>query len=128
MNQQEALQELYSEDIYSIPGKTLVILSCPWSELNDASVQLLGKILNSVKLSLSSVQIISSLKIEDIPLDVYNPSGILFFGIPAGLVGATPYQLGRFKGIPTIAADTLDSFDDAKKKSLWLALKAMFPF
>ncbi len=125
MNEKEALQELYSEDVYNIPGKTLVILPCPWSELNDASVQLLTKILASVKLSLSSVQIISALKIEDIALGVYNPSGILFFGIPSGL-DTTPYQLAQFNGIPAIAADALDSFDDAKKKNLWLALKAMF--
>lgn len=125
MSQTEALQELYQEEIYKLPGKTLVILPDSWDTLDDANVQLLSKILASVKLSLSHVQIIVTLKIEDVPFHTYKPSRILLFGVSSDS-SIAKYQLTRFNEIPVISADALDTLDDAKKKNLWLALKTMF--
>ena len=59
MTQTHPLENLYSEELYSLPPKVLIVISKPWSEIQEDEKTLLGKILGAVKLSLSSVQIIN---------------------------------------------------------------------
>ena len=48
---------------------------------------------------------------------------VLLFGTQAQV---NPYEHVQAQGFSIIRADELGALDDAKKKSLWLALKTMF--
>ncbi|HEX5169322.1 MAG TPA: hypothetical protein VFW11_09110 [Cyclobacteriaceae bacterium] len=122
---QEAILDLFQEEIYSLPQKPLVVIPVHWNDLNEESVRLLGKILAAVKLSASAVRVETLEKLEPISVEIDSPSHILLFGVPS-IPEIDLYQPTSFQGIPVVAADALDALDDAKKKNLWAALKTMF--
>lgn len=125
MNQLIPLEDLYHEDIYMLRPKVLVILSRNWNEISTEDQSLLEKILGSVKLSLAAVQIIT-LQVFDLPdLVAYKPKQIITFGTVLKRI-PTQYELLVLDGISIIQADPLDQLNEAKKKSLWSALKQMF--
>lgn len=118
-------QHLYQEDLYKIPSRVIVVLSKSWEEISENDRSVLSKMLVAVRLNLSVVQVIhcTDLSIHDLaPLSPYK---ILAFGIN---LKESPkrYEFMTLEGIPVIAADSLDQLDDAKKKTLWGALKQMF--
>lgn len=121
----EVISELYMDEIYKLPRRTMVIIPVPWRQLSEDSIELLTKILAAVKLSLSSVRIITLDKLEDPSKLPEAPSNIILFGVPVN-PRINLYQSDNFKGIPTIAADALDLLDDGRKKNLWVALKSAF--
>jgi hypothetical protein len=125
MTQTNALENLYSEELYNIPPKVLVVISKPWSEIQEDEKTLLGKILGSVKLSLSSVQIINR---EEFGLDdfnIYRPAYIIAFG--ATLKNSTKmYEKIISERAAIVVADELRQLDDARKRTLWLTLKEVF--
>ncbi|MBA4057287.1 MAG: hypothetical protein C0490_21415 [Marivirga sp.] len=116
---------LYQEELYALRSKVLVVLSSDWASVQESDQLLLGKILGSVKLNLASVQIISQKEFELGNLVTYNPSHIIAFGSSLKGISNT-YELLSIQEIPIILADELQKLDDAKKKSLWGALRQMF--
>lgn len=119
------LESLYQEELYRIPSRVLVILSGSWEELREEDRTVLTKMLAAVKLSLGSVQIISKKEFTIDELASFAPSKILAFG--ARLQPASSfYENLVVDGVPVILAEDLRTLDDAKKKSLWGALKVMF--
>lgn len=121
----EVVTDLYQEEIYHLRQKTIVVISVPWNQLNDGSIQLLAKILASVKLDLSSVRIISLPRLDDVSGLPEYPSHIISFGVPTS-PPIELYQPSKLMGVPIITADELDLLDDSRKKNLWAGLKAMF--
>jgi hypothetical protein len=120
-----ALTYLYPEDLYQIPATKLVVtVSRPWEKYTSEERALLAKILGSVKLDLASVKIIESRSLSMSDLTAHKAARFLVFG--ADLSEAKPYENLVAQGFSVIKADDLSALDDAKKKSLWLALKAMF--
>lgn len=116
-------QSLYSEELYRIPGKVVIVLSKPWNEILPDEKTQLSKILAALKLRLESVQIVQCKSLEALlPL---SPSKVISFG-PLLKSDATYYEATAHEGISLIHADALNQLDDAKKKTLWIALKAMF--
>lgn len=118
-------QFIYTEELYKLPGRVIVLLPVPWETLSDDQVTLLGKILNSVRLSLAGVQILCREKADVHELNVFNPSVIISFGTAVNLK-IEPYTPGEVDGIRIILSDALNKLDDTKKKSLWNALKQAF--
>jgi hypothetical protein len=112
---------LFQEEIYNIPANTLVVLAKPWDSYSSDEKGLLLKILGSVKLSLASVQVIvqPELRLWDLP----HPHKVLVFGSKSD---GKSYTCEQAQGFTVLKADDLPQLDDAKKKSLWLALKEMF--
>ena len=80
MTQTYPLENLYSEELYNIPPKVLIVISKPWSEIQEDEKTLLGKILSAVKLSLSSVQIINRAEFGVADFNAYRPACIIAFG------------------------------------------------
>ena len=80
MTETNPLESLYSEELYNIPPKVLIVISKPWSEIQEDEKTLLGKILGSVKLSLSSVQIINRVEFGFDDFNSYRPVCIIAFG------------------------------------------------
>jgi hypothetical protein len=119
------LETIFQEDIYSIPSPLLIILAKPWAELSETEIETLSKMLKAIKLSLASVQIIVRKEFNVNDLSVIAPTRVLAFGSSL----ATPfshYENINSGGISIIISESLDQLDDQKKKSLWIALRAMF--
>lgn len=118
-------QFIYSEELYNLPAKVIVLLPVPWETLSDDQVTLLRKILGSVKLSLEGVQLICRKQAELADLDIFNPAAIISFGVPLNPKSEL-YQATLVGQLQVIQSDDLSTLDDAKKKSLWNALKQAF--
>ncbi len=71
------------------------------------------------------VQIITVQEYDLPDLVAYAPTQIITFGPVLRRLPAQ-YELLSVDGISIIQADTLDKLNEAKKKSLWGALKQMF--
>jgi hypothetical protein len=117
------VSHLFTEEVYTIPPVILVITSRPWENLSEDERSLLAKIIGSVKVSMSSVRVIYRQATTLQELETFNSQRILIFGVS---VPIAPYQLVQAQSFTVINADDLAKLDDAKKKSLWLALKSMF--
>jgi hypothetical protein len=118
-------ENLYQEELYVLPPRTLVLLDRPWADLTDEQKTLLTRILGSVKLTQASVQFFTAGNVAIGDLAAFNPARIISFGPAiAGVIGL--YQFTELEGIPVICADALDKLDDPRKKSLWGALRQMF--
>lgn len=118
-------QFIYTEELYKIPSRTIVLLPIPWETLTEEQVTLLGKILGSVRLSIAGVQIVCREKADVHEFDILNPSVIISFGTLLN-PKIDSYTLGEVDGIRIIQSDILSALDDIKKKNLWGALKQAF--
>ena len=81
--------------------------------------------LNAVKLNLASVQVIVRADFSVEELTAYAPTRILAFGSTLRS-SSTLYESLSVGDTSVIISEPLDKLDDAKKKSLWGALKKMF--
>ena len=125
MSDSEYLPFLYPEELYVIPGKTLVALNQPWESMTTADVTLLDKILQSVKLTRAAVQIIAQPLLRWADIEQYHPRQVIAFG--AQLEGVDEsYEVVQRHGLQLIRADALSELDDQKKKALWRALQQLF--
>jgi hypothetical protein len=122
---QAHLESLYQEELYKIKPKVLVVIPRPWASLSQDEITLLGKILNAVKLSLSSVQIITRPEFAVTDVEIFQPSHIIAFG---SLLkdSAKMYEGHTVSGIPVVVAHELSALDDTRKKNLWTSLKQLF--
>lgn len=117
-------QTAYSEEIYTIREKTTVILSKPWSELEEVERQLLQKILQSVKLNLAGVRIIHQPRLDLTKLTP-QPSRMIFFGDP--VAGLNQFECIQTQGTIVLSPPlSLLQNDTAGKQKLWVALKQLF--
>jgi hypothetical protein len=117
------LSHLFNEELYSVPPVVTVLVNKPWEEISEEHRVLLSKILGSVKINLSSIRIIKrdAVTLED--LRMLGNAKFLLFGTQAPV---NNYENVQAQGFSVIRADELHTLDDAKKKSLWSALKTMF--
>lgn len=125
MSTSSVFEYLYQEELYLVPSRTIILLNKEWNETSDEERMLLNKILASVKLSTSTVQILKKddLTVNDLlPL---NPLRVISFGVNISPIQKT-FEFVPLDGIPIIVSEPLSQLDDAKKKSLWLALRQMF--
>jgi hypothetical protein len=119
------LETIFQEDIYSIPAPLLIVIAKPWDELSETEIDTLSKMLKAVKLSLASVQVIVMNQFDMNDLSVFSPNRILAFGSSLSKP-FNHYENINSNGISIIISESLDQLDDQKKKSLWIALRAMF--
>jgi hypothetical protein len=119
------LENLYQEELYVIPARTLVIIDQPWVDLMEDEKTLLIKILGSVRLSTASVQILERQDLPASDLLPLNPKRVISFGVKIAPVQKS-YEYVPVDGMHILIADKLAALDDGRKKSLWLALKQMF--
>lgn len=116
---------IFTENLYQIKGKVLVLIPNSWSLQSNQDISLLSRILGSIKLSIDTVQIVSATEISLNELNNYNPSAILAFGVTFTPT-IKPYSAEVINGITLIWAEKLADLDEAKKKNLWNALKEGF--
>lgn len=121
----ELLQQTFSEEIYRIPGKVLIVIPQEWAELNPTEIELLSKILAAVNLTIDTVQIITTKQVDLNDLITISPSVLLSFGSEIKQADA-PYKVKIWNGIPVLKTDTLSLLDEGKKKNLWVGLRQIF--
>lgn len=120
-NTYNPIEELYREEIYSIPPGVQFILNKPFENLNPEEETLLSKLADAIKLGLSNIQISNGVD------SLHQSSKAIIFG--ADILPEIPlYEITTYKGIQVIKADAPDVLDknDANKKVLWKALRTMF--
>jgi hypothetical protein len=125
MAETSVFEDLYQEELYSIPARTLILIDRPWQEVGEDQKTLLNKILGSVKLSIATVQILHSESLSVNDLLPLNPGKIVSFGVELRPV-QKKYEYVPVDGLHIIISDSLSSLDDTRKKNLWLALRQMF--
>ena len=118
-----SLPHLYNEDLYTIPPVVTIVINKPWESISEDQKTLLSKILGSVKISLASARIVYRQSASLDELKAIGGQKILLFGTQAPI---NTYEHTQAQGFSIIRDDELEALDDAKKKSLWLALKNMF--
>ena len=122
---ESVFESLYQEEIYLVRPRTLVLLDKPWNDISDEERTLLTKILGSVKLSLSSVQVLHRESADVNDLSALNTERVIAFGTRLSPVHKQ-YEYVPVDGYHVIVSDSLSALDDARKKNLWLALRQMF--
>lgn len=125
MNATPALAHLFQEELYSFDSPLVVILPKPWESYTIEEQNLLQKILTSVKIDMSAVQILVQPSVELKSLQIFSPKRVLVFG-SATREDIPLYSSTAAQGFIVIRADDLNALDDQKKKNLWLALRQMF--
>lgn len=118
-------ETLMTEEIYAIPTSTLVLLGQPWKSYSEAALELLTKILVSIRESPASVRVVH-MKDLDLTLLPYTPERVMGFGVAAK--GMTTYELIETPATKMVLAEDLESLinNDGAKKKLWMALKTHF--
>ena len=125
MSDTSLFESLFTEELYVIPPVVCVVLEKAWDSMTEEERNLLQKILGSVKLSTAAVRIITAARIEPGMIENFNAEKVLAFG--AALPCSIPlYEATRIDGIDIIATHPISQLDDARKKSLWVALKKAF--
>ena len=102
-----------------------MVLNSKWTALSEAEIQLLGKILSSVKLSLAAVRIVEAQKL-DLSEWTDKPGNLIGFGVT--ISGVNLYEVITTPQTQLVLADALLILldDDDKKKRLWVGLKQLF--
>lgn len=121
----QPLQFIYTEELYKLPGQVIVLLPVSWETLPGDQVVLLSKILGSVRLSLTGVQVLCREEVDLEDLKVFNSTAVISFGTvlkPASEL----YTASEIAGVRVIQSEGLNALNDATKKSLWNALKVVF--
>jgi hypothetical protein len=118
-------ESLYQEDIYLIPGKTVILIPIEWGAVSPEDRNTLSKILAAVKLKLEMVQIISVAAVSVEKLLPFSPARVISFGVNLQ-PEVKPYDTTVLNDIKVIYADAIPALDDQKKRNLWLALRVMF--
>jgi hypothetical protein len=117
------LTHLFNEELYTIPPIVTIVINKSWEAITEEHKLLLSKILASVKVGLSSARVVYRDAVTMDDLKTLGGQRILIFGSQLQI---NPYENIQAQGFSVIRADDLAALDDAKKKSLWLALKNMF--
>lgn len=119
-------EHIFQEEIYHIPPRILVIVNDSWHKILEGDKALLGKILGSVRLTTGAVMIqnMSTVSLENLQKSKVEKA--LIFG--AEIVGhqINHYEKVNLGSTAVIRAHALNDLDEARKKSLWLALRQMF--
>ncbi len=116
---------IFADTLYDLPSPVTVVIEKPWTVITSEERTQLSKILNALKLGIDRVRIIHQASL-DLNKLVDSPSHVIVFGL--ALPGVNPYEALTVSNKKVVLAESLTSLlpDDAAKKKLWLALKAMF--
>jgi hypothetical protein len=118
------IADLYQEEIYQIKDRVLIVLAVSWDSLSQDDKVLLSKILGAIRLSLDGVQIISQQSLDFQYISNLAPKWVIQFSNEA--TDDIPYYVATtIEGVSLIKSHTLGDLDDARKKSLWMALKGL---
>ncbi|MBS1490640.1 MAG: DNA polymerase III subunit psi [Bacteroidetes bacterium] len=115
----------FTEGLFLIPEKTVIILDTEWAHLPKEETDLLAKILKAIGITMDAVTIYYQplINLATVPT---QPSRCLYFGQP--VAGIATYEALEINGTKLVASNPLAMLltDDELKKKLWQALKKLF--
>ncbi len=114
------VSDLYPEEIYQIKDRVLIVLTTSWESVSEEDKTLLAKILGAIRLSLDGVQIISQQKPDFQAIKMLSPKWVIRF---SNDYPKDYYKAESIEGSIIVNSHLLSDLDDARKKSLWMALK-----
>ncbi|MEP2667425.1 MAG: hypothetical protein ABJH04_00435 [Cyclobacteriaceae bacterium] len=120
-----SVEATFTEDLYVLPTPTTIVINTKWKELGEEEIELLTKILKSVRLSMAAVRIIEKASL-DLSQWKEKPSHLIGFGIEAP--GIATYEVITTPETQLVLADSLAVLqgEDQLKKKLWISLKQLF--
>lgn len=121
----EIIQQTFTDEIYAIRSRVLVLIPVEWSALTSSEIDLLGKILGSVQLNLDGVQVLAENTADLNNFNIFAPSAVLSFGVRIKQVD-NPYEVTIWGTTPVLQSDALQQLDEDRKKRLWEAMRKMF--
>lgn len=125
MDQGKPLKTIYQEEVYTVPAPVTVVLDKPWSAVEADQSQLLGKILQAVRLSPEAVRIIQQASFDLSVFEEKPKRMIAFMKPPKGLA---LYEVIVTGETSVVFSEDLEILirDDAAKRKLWNTLKTLF--
>lgn len=125
MTHADLFEFTYPEELYLIEQPVTVVIATNWKSLKENEIELLTKILNSVKLNLAGVRIVEAASLN-LSEWVEKPKRLIGFGVK--VPGVNFYELISTPHTQLVLADELGVLHDQDelKKKLWIALKQQF--
>lgn len=125
MSESNAIDYTFPEELYTIAPLPTIVISEPWNSLSQEEVDLLTKIVQSVRLSLDAIRIIHSPTL-DLSRWAEKPGRLIGFGVT--ISGTKPYEVITTPEVQMVLADSLAILKerDDLKKQLWVSLKQLF--
>ncbi|MBS1488860.1 MAG: DNA polymerase III subunit psi [Bacteroidetes bacterium] len=118
-------ETIFSEELFLLPQKTVLIFDIEWNLLSDEEQGLLKKILNALNLNLDMVTVHyqPQLNLAELPT---QPNHCIYFG--QSVAGLAAYEVLEIKGTRLVMSDRLTHLltHDESKKKLWQALQKQF--
>lgn len=116
---------IFSEEVYQLAAKPVVVVNKPWREVSVDESTLLSKILAAIKLSLDSVNIVYQSQL-DVTQFSFKPKAVICFG--SGAKGLALYEPIEANQVSIVLSESLTDLlkNDASRKFLWQALKKQF--
>jgi hypothetical protein len=121
----EIIQQTFTDEIYAIRSRVLILIPVEWSVLTPSEIDLLGKILGAVQLNLDGVQVITENVADLNNFTVFAPTAVLSFGVRIKQAD-NPYEVTIWNTISVLYSDALHQLDEDRKKKLWEAMRKMF--
>jgi DNA polymerase III psi subunit len=117
-------EALFTEELYNIDARTVVVTSVPWQNITSEGKTLLEKILQAVRLSTDAITIVQQ-PILNIAAIRSRASRVIYFG-PG--TEAPLYEVSQVEGVSLIISAPLDQLhtDPVAKQKLWAGLKVLF--
>ncbi len=131
MIEPQSIESIYSEELYSIPTRPVIVLTKAWNDLSDGERDQLQKITTALRqrihplLGLDSLSIISVLSL-DLSKWKQRPKTILYFGPP--VKGLNYYEVIEASNTRMVLSESLAELipNETARGRLWQALKMLF--
>ena len=116
---------IFTEEVYQLTAKPVVVLNKPWREVSPEESSLLSKILAAIKHSLDSVNMVYQSQL-DITQFSFKPDAVICFG--SGAKGLALYEPIEANQVSIVLSESLTDLlkSEASRKLLWQALKRQF--
>ncbi|MCU0357235.1 MAG: hypothetical protein MUE95_06625 [Cyclobacteriaceae bacterium] len=122
---QDWIESSFNEELYALPSRLLVLLPAAWKQIPRVELDLLTKILNSVRESPGTIQVLTTQAISIHQLEQLGPKVVLAFGVSVEGVD-TFYSVSHKAAFSIIQSHALSELDETRKKQLWSALRSLF--
>jgi hypothetical protein len=127
----EYLDNVYTEDLYTIPAKTTIVITQHWTDLTEEEKEQLSKITEALrqrihpKLSLAAFAVVSVVAL-DLSTWTEKPETLIYFG-PA-IKGLSMYEVIQAGDTRMVLSESLADLipNEASRTRLWQALRQLF--
>ena len=121
----EIFETTFSEELFQIKFKPIVVINEGWNKLDDKERELLTKIISALRISIDAITIVTRPGL-DVTYFQQKTNHLLYFGIlPAGV---SYYEVLQSGDLSFICSESLAQLVDNEqaRKQLWQGLRKLF--